>query len=656
MVRTLREFFNSGRVISNLGALKFSTSVFRDQTRYPHWEMDKTLQLYELRPQVNSGINEFVSFIIGENVVATSEDEKSQSFLQTWLEQRPLLKREMRNIITTAVVTGNGYAEPTYNQTQNGTPVIDNLFSINDSSRIFINLDHGATLEDYWIYEVPIEIKVFPFGGQPFKPKFWRVNYVRGSILFQKMVYGIPVHRDKIRHLKFGWSRDGLYGRSFLASCIDDGEILLEILKNLAIISRSRALNLKLLTVGTEEDKATPDDIVRLEQQFKERREEEHIILNKPVKELNLSHQGQYDTMNETVEYLRKDIGSGLVPNFLTPWNSEVNRATAGEVKIPFQLRLDDFREEILKFFNEMIVESLKQAYPWLAKDLKLSFTPVDLTSTEEKMNYANQMFTNNAITLNEYRMAAGYDRVVGGDRWAYQLPSIPVDRIAQTIKEEPPRGDSTPPSETPLPTADAGAGTERLGPFRAESALAEQHHQRDVGFAELFGNRDIDSMEPDAVLTELFDTYKQVKEWLKKHNVGGKIKTLDQGDKQKVKQFLYTMMDKNLDQQKSGKEFRSMLRKKVQSYPGGEQQYPDGNLERIARTELARVRELRRLARYKEQGFKRVMHVTHIDEKTGKVDKRYNGRVFEIDYLLQNEKDRVPLHPNCRCTYVGHD
>ena len=642
MAKSLKEYFNPGRTVSNLGALRFRTSVFRDETRYPHWEMDHSIAMFEQRPQVNSGIQQFVSFIIGEEIKATSEDRKSQDFLQKWIDLRSkTIKGEMRKIITSTVICGNGYVEPSYMQTPNGVNIIDNIFSITDSSRVYYNLDTTKTDNEYWIYEVPIEIKVFPWRGEPIRPKFYRVNYVRGSILWQKMVYGIAIHKDKIKHLKIGWSRDGIYGRGFLNSAIDDGDIQTEILKNLAIISRSRALNLKVLTIGSEEDKATPEDVERLESQFKTRKEDEHMIVNKPVKEINLSHQGQYDKMDDVLQFLQKDIGSGLVPNFLTPWNSDVNRATAGEVKIPFQLQLNDYREEVLNFFNELIVDNLRLAYPWLAQDAKIDFSQVDLTSTEEKMTHASEMFSSNVISLNEYRIAAGYDRVVNGDVFAYQLPSLPVDQITQRV--DPPKTDGGMPKQN-------GTG-ESMGPFKPKNTMSEM-----ASISEAAQSGKGDEQTFDEVFTELYELDDRIEKFMKKHGTTRKIKTLENKDKKTVQELIFGYMGIGRKKKLSVAEFVQKLKDDIQKYSQGEPKYDYHVIERIARTELSNARELNKLLNWKEAGFSKVTHITHVRPNSGKKDIEYNQKIFDIDHLLTNEKDRIPLHPNCRCVYALHE
>ena len=86
MVR-LKEMWG-GKSVTKLGAFKFPTNVFKDEIKYPQWEMSQSLDLYENRPQVNSGIKQIARFIVGNEIKIKSEDERTQNFLNSWLDLR----------------------------------------------------------------------------------------------------------------------------------------------------------------------------------------------------------------------------------------------------------------------------------------------------------------------------------------------------------------------------------------------------------------------------------------------------------------------------------------------------------------------------------------------------------------------------------------
>lgn len=419
---TFREMFAKGRAITKLGALSFPTSIWHDEQRTPHYEMQKSLELYETRPLVNSGIKQLSRFICGGEISVKSADPKTSEFLNKWVKMRKSFDNEVLNMTVTGLVTGNMFVENTWKETVNHSPIIDNLFNINDSSRVYLNLN-TANDNEYWIYEVPIEVRTFPLMGEMKSPKFFKVNYVYGSYLFTKMIWGVGVSKDKISHKKIGWSRDGIYGRSFLASAIDDGEVLREILKNFSVIARYRAIGKKIFSVGNPEDPATLEDVENLEAELKTVKDEDHIIVNKPVKAEPLNFTGENDSMQTQVEFLRKDISSGLVPNYLTPWNAEVNRSTAGETRIPFELEVNSFKSDLIMFLNHLTIDRLRIQYPWLNKDATFTFGIVDMESKEDKMTYASNLYQLNVLTLNELRQMAGISAINGGNVFLKDLP-----------------------------------------------------------------------------------------------------------------------------------------------------------------------------------------------------------------------------------------
>jgi len=451
---TLREFWTPGRFITRLGAIKFPGSQFKDQTKTPHYEMDKAIDFYMNRPMINSGIKQLARFIVGSEINIKSADPKTHKFLNDWVDMRNSLDNEIFHFCISAIVTGNAYFENAWKKMPNGQFVLDNVYNINDVARVYINMDYRGNDDDFWLYEVPIEVRVFPFMGELKTPKFFRINYVYGSYLFQKQIWAIPVHKSKIKHFKIGWSRDGLYGRGFLASCIDDTEILVEILKNYSIIARFRALGRKIVSIGAPDNPASPDDIDKLEADLKGLEDKDNIIINKPFKTEPLSYTGENDPMDAQIEFLRKEISSGLVPNYLTPWNSEVNRATADEVKIPFALEMDSFRADLIQYLNENIIGELRKAYTWLAKDATFTFGIVDLEAKSDKIQRGLQLYQSNAITLNELRKMSGLETFEGGDKFSSQM-------AAPTASPQLPPG----PIES-LPVGPMPAGTESFVEF----------------------------------------------------------------------------------------------------------------------------------------------------------------------------------------------
>ena len=433
MVR-FKELFTRSKFITDLGALRFANSQFDDGTvRTPHEEMEQATLGYMYRPQINSGIRQLALFLLGNNIAIESKDPKTKEFLNTWMDKRQDNKKKLNDFVTSALITGNAYLEMTYAKRPDASMILDNFFTITDSVRVYRNLASDKD-EEYWVYEVPTELKKFPFRNvngevEQLSPHFYFINYVQSSsTIFRRSVYGIPIDKQKIRHFKWGWSRDMIYGRSFLMSSIDDIEIVREIIKNWSIISRYRALNSKIISIGDENNRASADDINKLEEDFRVKKDSEHIILNKPHTVDSLSNVGEYDDMSAPVDFLRKDIGSGLVPNYLTPWNSEVNRATSEETRLVFAAQLEAMQGDIITFLNKEIIDELRKSYSWIAEDATFVIEKIDMEPKSEKLTYAPTLFESNIITLNEYRELLGMQSLPDGNKFNKDLQSGDVD------------------------------------------------------------------------------------------------------------------------------------------------------------------------------------------------------------------------------------
>jgi SPP1 gp7 family putative phage head morphogenesis protein len=78
-----------------------------------------------------------------------------------------------------------------------------------------------------------------------------------------------------------------------------------------------------------------------------------------------------------------------------------------------------------------------------------------------------------------------------------------------------------------------------------------------------------------------------------------------------------------------------------------------------IARTEFIRGCTDASLDRYERLGFKKVEFLTGKEKArhshlTCPECRRYHGEVFTIEDIRTGKAPRIPLHPNCRCGYIG--
>lgn len=87
-------------------------------------------------------------------------------------------------------------------------------------------------------------------------------------------------------------------------------------------------------------------------------------------------------------------------------------------------------------------------------------------------------------------------------------------------------------------------------------------------------------------------------------------------------------------------------------------QKYNQADVAVVARTETANMRSAMQLLNWQEAGLKEVVYRTEEDDKVRPSHQRRNGEVYEIEYLLNNDRERIPVSEspyNCRCRYEPH-
>jgi hypothetical protein len=354
--------------LSNLGAFSYPTPITdKENINTPHYIMDRCLSMASENSIVSSAVEQVIMFIFPQKKLRVkSKSKKTEKWLNKWIKLRPDISEEMYKILFTNVATGNGIMQYVYNKEGK----LDNVYALNDVSRIYYNPDHKSK-EDEYVYAIPLTVKEFYFDGKLQKPEFFNVKYVNGDAFFVKQVYGIPVSGEKIARYKTGWSREGFYGRSSLASCLDVDNIMREIMSSWDTISKLKQIDQKIIT---------PDgngmiDIANQQYQELIRLLEEgrggYLFLPFQVKLLqqDIRTSKGYDTMVEVMEFLRRQIMMGLLPQFLTPWGESSTTQGSESSLPPFLARIKCKQGEFIQFLNNNLLNKLLLENPELSED-----------------------------------------------------------------------------------------------------------------------------------------------------------------------------------------------------------------------------------------------------------------------------------------------
>lgn len=423
------ELFNDSTKLdrlSNIGSASFGSGVTdKNEERTPHYEIEESLKMYETNSLIASGINQLVLFIIpDEKLRCYSEDEKSKEFMQEWLDYRRGMIEEARNLLKTRIACGNAYLEKHLAKSKDGGMVLDNVFSFNDSSRLYLNPDSDGP--EKYIFKLPVGIKSFKYRGKVRTPQYYNVPYIKNYNYSFRRVYGIALDENEIIHWKTGWSRDNLYGRSMLSSSIDDHNIMSEILNSWDTIAKTRQLDRKILTIDDPENafKVPQSKMDEVAEQLEDS-DKSFTLLNFPLKvnSQDITTSSGYDLMTEVFDILRRKLMMSLLPTYLTPWNESGTTQGAEASMPPFLARIKASQNELINFLNNAIMEPLKKKYD-LAEDLTFVFDEPKVLPDENYIRKITDLVRDEIITKE------------AGQKILVKLGIIEEDAIEETEEE----------------------------------------------------------------------------------------------------------------------------------------------------------------------------------------------------------------------------
>ena len=396
--------------LSNLGAINFGKGISdKNQTRTPHYEISETIKAFNEIPIIKSSVEQLISFIIpNKDIRIASKDEKSVKFLEQWHNDRYGFLNEVKNLLTTNVICGNGYLERHYAQTTSGEKVLDNAFSLNDASRVYVNPDDVAGPTAF-LFKVPVGIKNFVYMGEEQIPTFRKVKYIKNYNWCYEMVYSIVVPYWKIIQYSSGWTQDNLYGSSPLTASIDACNIFQEIMSSWDTIAKTRQIDQKLLSVDTQDMPGMQLDdpqLAQLQEQLSADDGNSYKIIGMPLKFLqtDISTSQGFNLMEGVFDLLRRQIMMSLLPQHLTPWNDSATTQGSESAMPPFMLRLKAKQNELIKFLNHYVLKELRKTYTWLAEDITYVFDEPKVMDDKYYIDKVVSMTDSEIITKEEAR------------------------------------------------------------------------------------------------------------------------------------------------------------------------------------------------------------------------------------------------------------
>jgi len=412
-----------GVVSASLRNSLFHNNIFKDDVQSPHEEMRDIELMYRQNTYVVTAVDLFTDAIFGREskIMVQNEEELSleKGKVEEW-NQRVMkeLQRPLREAVHIAVKTGNGYME----LIRDAKGELRGFNVISRSHDVYIDSQQGEVQR--YIYKVPFRKTSDNLDGLATKDladaKQYRVSVGQHQ---NRVVYGVSFKPDELMHIRLGTSHIGMYGRSPLASATNDMEVIKELEKNTAIISRYKAENQKYFSVKNSDGTYVSDTEL---QQFKTVMQEagdgENVFYNRELEGQDISHEGKHVDQTEALRYHTRKLVTALAPDFYM-FGETSNYAVADEQKTMFFLRVQKTRnmfsfeinDVVREYFNTNIREGINIVY---------EFGEFDFPTQAKKEESALQQFKAGLITLNEARSEIGLETIEDevGDMYRFDI------------------------------------------------------------------------------------------------------------------------------------------------------------------------------------------------------------------------------------------
>lgn len=392
--------------LSNLGAIGFGPGISdKKAIRTPHYEINKSLEMFELNTLVNSAVNQLVSFVIpNKRIKISSKDKATVQWLEEWHKQRRTIVEEFKNLLTTRILTGNSIIETLRDEAGK----LDNVFSYNDVSRVYVNPDVSEDGHDAFILQLPIGMKEFSYRGKERKLTFYQVRYIKNYEFVMKRVYGCLISNSEFLHFKAGWSRDNIYGRSQLTSAIDADNIFKELISTWDTVIKTRRKDIKIYSVADAETgkRYTQSQLDKLTDKLQDTASSFKLI-NIPLKlnETEIKTTGTYDLFEGVFDVIRRMIIMALLPQHLTPWGDSATTQGSDSAMPPFILRIKALQNEFIHFLDDAVIGNLRKDNPMLAEDATYVFDEPLLQGAEVYIRNITDLVSNNLLTAEQGKM-----------------------------------------------------------------------------------------------------------------------------------------------------------------------------------------------------------------------------------------------------------
>ena len=393
-------------IVSRVGGkTSFVRDIYNEKTLTINERMKTAKRLYYRNTFVVAAVNTFKDFIVAGGIKIESSNSLVSGFLNERIKSANI-NEALDTIVSELLITGNAYAEVTKNP--NGS--ISGLYPMSVSENMYLDIDLNGNVKGY-IQQIPSNVKIE--GAD-----FYSINYYPSNAM--KQVYGIYFTTDEIVHFRIGQSDAIGYGYSPLLSSADDERILWEIERDIAVISRYKAVPKKWINLkGASQDKL--DKLKELIGKLKDF--ENPMTAEESLDIEDISYSGKEIDFSLYLEYFKRKLTVALAPEFIIH-GEDTNRATSKEQKDAFMLRASSFRSKLELKLTPVLDNFLYYSDLQYA-DYDIEWGNTEYYTLEEKNKMQIDLFNAGLVTINEARKELGLEPLDNGEVFSFEVKGV---------------------------------------------------------------------------------------------------------------------------------------------------------------------------------------------------------------------------------------
>lgn len=255
---------------------------------------------------------------------------------------------------------------------------------------------------------------------------------------------------EKVIHLHFDRKTGRAFGTPFLINVLDDVIALRQIEEDIQNLVHRELFPLYKYKIGTAEQPAEPEEITQAAIEIENLRAEGGLILPFRHDVEVIGSQGAALDASQYLDHFKERVavGLGVAPHHLGMSMNGGNRSVTERLDVALYDRIKQmqklFSEMIrLNIFNELLFEG---GFDPISNPTESStsdrcyfkFKEIDVDTQVKKENHIIQKFVSNLITLDEARLALGYDPDIDlSDTFAALQADIQIDVAKAAVKAQ---------------------------------------------------------------------------------------------------------------------------------------------------------------------------------------------------------------------------